>query len=554
MTTKNIVNIQDNKLDFYINGTNRFDVTLRGTKYLSVNEEGHIIAQQNIAITTNSKSVTNYDFLGHISNIDNHDLENLGDVEVTSLAPDQLLQYDGTNWINVDKTTVGATQLNLRAGDNDVQTISLIDDKLSIIGTSEQITTAIAPAPASNGTITVGLVDNVVVPTTLTVGSNGSSAKIKNNNGGTGFILSTKDANESTEIVLQHSSGETTINSRSDNSLNFAINGDVKAFVAADDFYVKNDLFLGTVPSEEGHASSSLIRCSNDGSLELIDVQHSNYEHYTYGTNSGIHIYTPIDFTVNTKSVSGGTSTPRLVVGSTETTVKNNLIVNGDIQVKGKSTILNTEVKLIEDPLIELNYVEGTYSGSSDIGFFGRYSADNNYTGFLYDTSESNFKVFDSMSSNAYSQEMKTIEPTNIRYVPILAKTFEVEGGYVGKDVYDLEEDVGDITSTSTINVETELLSYYNDAQGMYCGRLIAYSYGGGYVDHAITTINYNLVKDSNGGIKLIATVDAEIKRNAHNYLSYDETNKTISYTPPTDASTNKPVVKFRILPILTLN
>jgi hypothetical protein len=143
---------------------------------------------------------------------------------------------------------------------------------------------------------------------------------------------------------------------------------------------------------------------------------------------------------------------------------------------------------------------------------------------------------------------MKNIEPTNISYVPVLASNFEVEGGYVGKDVYTLSN----TTSTATINVITELLSnYYSDSQGIYCGRLIAYSHGNGYRDHAITTINYNIIKDADTVSTFIATTDLEIKKGAHNYLSYNESNKTISYSPPTNGFT--PVIKFRILPIVKL-
>lgn len=535
MTTKNIVNIQNNKLDFYINGTNRFDVNLKGTNFLSVNELGKIIAPETSSGI--NKRANDYDFEGYISNIDNQDLGNLGNVSITSLADTNLLQYDGTNWVNVAVTSVGATDLRY-AGDFGSGSVSLNNGTLTIAGTTDQITT-VGFNPSTDGRIQISLAEDVIIPNTLTVGTNTWAAKIEQV-AMSGFVLGSASANISTEYVIRHVSGATFLNSTSGNRLNFAIAGSTKAYVNADDFHVVGDLYIG--------GTSGLIVAQSSGLMNLIDTVNSNYVHYSYNPTNGVNITTPTDFLVQHKTV-GGSVTTKFQVGNIDTTVKNNLVVDGNLTVSGNSTILNTEVKLIEDPLIELNYIDGSYSGSSDIGFFGRYGA-NSYTGFVYDTSEGNFKAFDSMSSNAYAQEMTTIDTTNVSYVPILAKTFEVEGGYVGKDVYTLSV----VSSTAIINIYTAFLSgYYGGAQGMYSGRLIAYSHSDTYRSYAITTINYNMIEDGDTTSSFIATVDAEVKGGTHNYLSYNEDNKTIFYDPPSDVGSFTPVVKFRILPIVTL-
>lgn len=532
MTTKNIVNIQNNRLDFFVNGTNRFDVILKGTNFLEVNELGYIIAQQTTADTTSDKSAGTYDFLGFISNIDNHNLNNLGDVVATNLQANQLLQYDGTSWLNVDTSTIGATELQISDGTS-TSALSLNTDTLNILGTANEIETSLV-----TGSIQIGLTNDVIIQDTLRVGTNQFSAMIKDSTDS--FILTTfSDTTSTNYIVKRNSNGETFINSSDGKNLNFGVNDVTYAYISSTDFYVVNDIYVG--------GTSSIIRGEPNGEFRLLDKLNGEYTHYYYDHTGGIAMQTPNAFVVNYRN--GGTNSLKFKVTETLTEVYNNLTVKGNLIVQGTNTILNTEVKLIEDPLIELNYLDSAYTGTSDIGFFGKYNNDN-YTGFFYDTSSTNFKVFNSLSTNAYSQTMKNIETTNISYVPILASTFEVEGGYVGKDVYTLSN----TTSTATINVITELLTnYYSGSQGIYCGRLIAYSHGNGYRDHAITTINYNMIEDANTVSTFIATTDLEIKNGAHNYLSYNESNKTISYSPPTNANSFTPVVKFRILPIVKL-
>ena len=79
MTTKNIVNIQNNKLDFYVNGTNKFNVTLRGKNILEVIEKNknknHFCVFDELYSGTNPEEAIEsaYGYLKHLNNNENID-------------------------------------------------------------------------------------------------------------------------------------------------------------------------------------------------------------------------------------------------------------------------------------------------------------------------------------------------------------------------------------------------------------------------------------------------------------------------------------------------
>lgn len=149
MTTKNIVNIQNNKLDFYVNGTNRFDVTLKGTTAFSVVQDTNVSQQFQIrSAFSGSAQVPGANFLGEISNIGNHSIGNLSDVNITGISETQLLQWstiDGTGKFKaVDADTIGATSLKISActtvGETALEIdLGLIDNRLNFVGTSNEI-------------------------------------------------------------------------------------------------------------------------------------------------------------------------------------------------------------------------------------------------------------------------------------------------------------------------------------------------------------------------------------------------------------------------------
>jgi hypothetical protein len=128
MVVKNIVNIQNNKLDFDINGTNNsLKYSFRGLEHFRLTEVGgtsHVqfIAQNasNTTLFTDQSTGTNVDFVGRISNINNHVINNLKDVDATNPVEGDVLLYDGTNWINKPPIVT----LTIAA---DADTTSLID-------------------------------------------------------------------------------------------------------------------------------------------------------------------------------------------------------------------------------------------------------------------------------------------------------------------------------------------------------------------------------------------------------------------------------------------
>lgn len=460
MTTKNIVNIQNNKLDFYVNGTNKFNVSLRGTDILEVNELGRIIAKQTTAETTNPKAATTFDFEGYISHIDNHSIGNLSDVLITSASPDQLLQYNGASWINRNVTDiVPSGVLTINNGESD-QNITIGTDTFNIIGNPNTIEVTLLTGVAKGVSLT--LQDDVEIVSSLSVGTNPGFFTVQD--GTNGFEI--KGSGAGSYALNQNSGGQTTLNS----------------------------------------ASATPVIISNGGSAALI-----------------------VD---------------------TDVTISNNLIVTGDLTVNGTNTIINTEVKLIEDSVIELNYTPGNYNKDYDVGFAGRYT-NLNVCGFCYDTSAGHFKVFDSMLYTDFnSTAPNIIDKTKVSFADLFAKDFEAQVGQIGSSV----DTILNATSSLDISVSTKLQTYYGATNfGIYCGKLVASSYSNQYSSSAVTTLNYTLTLNSGGSV-FIATVDIETKSGTHNYLSYNDSTQEISYVVPSDVATHTPEILIRILPITAIH
>ena len=468
MTTKNIVNIQNNKLDFYVNGTNKFNVTLRGKNILEVNELGYIKAGQTTAVTdeTNPKAVVTHDFSGYISNIDNHSIGNLDDVSISTASDNQLLQYNSatSKWENKDLADVvpsGVLTINDGAFPQD---ITIGTDTFNINGNVSSINVSLLEG--TNKGIGLSLVENVQIATSLRVGSTNPGA-FTVQNGTDGFEIT--NSSSPSFALNQTAAGKTTLNSHLGQNVIIS-NGDIAAL------------------------------------------------------------------TVSTNAV----------------TVSNDLVVTGNLTVSGTNVILNTEVKLIEDSIIELNYISGTLVDETrDIGFAGRYTNEQ-YCGFVYDTSANHFKVFDSMQN--FDNQTKNIQDANASFANIVGKGFDARKGQIGSDVIVISNATNPIASWSA---SSALALYYapelNTNYGIFCGRLIACSYSSDYTSFAITTLNYTLSYSIEGTV-FTATVDLETKETNHNYLSYDNSDESFNYTPPDDAQANPPTLVMRILPITAIN
>ena len=412
---KNIVNIQDNRLDYSINGTNSLRYIFRGTEHFRLTEVGGTSVCQFIAqkalddgnFIRQTVGSTNADFIGRVSNIDNHPIENLNNVVLTNLSNGDSLVYDGTNFVN-GPGGVGSITLQDTSGSTSTLSFS---SNFSILGTSNQIETQV-----TNNQVTISLPTNMVTPGSLTVN---------------GLLTA---------------------------------NGDITA---------------GT-----GLISAGNLSITNNASI----------------TND-------------------------LTVGSDVT-------INGNLTVNGTQTIINTEIKLIEDPLIELGYSDSLLGSTvNDIGFFGQYQADN-YAGLYYDVSSTSFRIFDALGSNAYTSSLRTgtTVPTNSNAASIIAKNFETSLGSVGETIF---TDSRVFTTNTIVNnivtipLTSILTAHYGSGDGIFSGKLIAYSYtndssgpGTSFFNSSVTLLNY-VYFSYNGSTKTSFTVEIEDKTPNYAYINF---------------------------------
>lgn len=460
MVVKNIVNIQNNKLDFNINGTNELKFIFRGTENFRLTEVGgtnHVqfIAQKakDLQLFNPTVSDTNADFIGRISNIDNHTISNLKDVETTSstLVKGQVLVYDGTNWKNTTSNNVGSKEL--KYGDaTGTSVLNLLEDTFRIVGTTNEIETQLD----SSGTrIIIGLPTSVIIGNKLFVG-------------GTGAALITTD-NINNDVIFRNNTAS------SSNSIRIGTNGNV------------------TIDSN--------------------------------------------NFTVNS-----------------DTTINGNLIVNGT------QTIINTEIKLIEDPLIELGYA-GTnpLPIDQDIGFFGQYT-NNNYAGLYYDVSATAFKVFDSLGTNDYETSLGTngnVVSPNARTANIVAKNFITSRGYFGQEVFSTTlVKPGAGTNPLDVNIIDILQNedVYGTGNGIFSGKLLSYIYFSDFSESASSLINYSIhIGGTNPTDKVLASsVELETKVGGLDFIDFDSDNKIINVSLGTAATGGLYTFEVRLLPIFS--
>jgi len=227
MVIKNIVNIQNNRLDFDINGTNSFRYSFRGTEHFRLSEvdgTSHVqfIAQKALSDSKFSTYVsgTNADFIGRISNIDNHILSNLDNVDATNAVADDVLIYDGTNWRNRPSTDVGVDKLII----GDADSTSLIDlrtETFKILGTDNEIKTTL---DTNSTSIRIGLPTSVIISNELRVGDVNTGAALITTSTNNEAIFKNNIATANSGITLG-SNGNVIIGSDNLESIQFNIDG-----------------------------------------------------------------------------------------------------------------------------------------------------------------------------------------------------------------------------------------------------------------------------------------------------------------------------------------
>lgn len=475
MVVKNIVNIQNNKIDFDINGTNSLRYSFRGQEHFRLTEvdgTSHVQfkaqkALDDIRFASQITEPTDADFIGRISNIDNHVLTNLKNVDAASATKGQILVYDGTNWKNQHEQGI----LFFNDDSGAPGSVDLRNQTFNIIGTANEIETIIGP---SSNAIKIGLPNSVIISDDLLVGD-----------ATTGAALISTTTNE--EAIFR----------------NFLAN-------------TNSGIILGT--------NGNVII----GSEKLV---------------------------ISTDQVKVDTGANLLVTGNA--TIDGNLIVNGT------QTILNTEIKLIEDPFIELGYTDSNaLIDTQNIGFFGQYKADN-YAGLYYDVIATAFRVFDSLGTNDYETYLATnpngnVVTTNANVANIQAKKFITENGDFGQEIIssiNLSKPNGD-TTVDTTNIITILQSndVYGTGNGIFSGKLLSYIYKDDFSESASSLINYNFhVGGTNPEQKVfVSNVELETKIGNLDFIDFDSDNNTISASLG-NASDGDYNFRIRLLPILTL-
>lgn len=684
MVVKNIVNIQNNKLDFDINGTNSLKYSFRGIEHFRLSEvdgTSHVqfIAQKALSDIKFKKDVfgTNADFIGRISNIDNHTLSNLGDVESTSAVADEVLVYDGTSWKNKPLTSVGAANLTIGDG-NSTSLVDLRDDTFKILGTDDEIETTLD----TSNSIIIGLPDRVIISDELLVGTatNSGAASIttianfeaifRNNiapdnsgiklgtNGkviissenminmvigtssrlevdatnsvfatdlyvvnkdsqgtlidtqgghfhsdGTNFYIAYHDGTNVTDFattdyaIKLESDQKTFLNAPSGGSVLLSINNVPEVEVKEQEVFIRNELIFGGVSDStnamfsigaSGHGvNRTLLFTDNTVDDNFIKLSHTELT-IDHASKLELQINEQNRLVINSSEVlvneanlevdGHATINESLVVEGTTllkaaTTINANLTlsdggnlivggnttIDGNLTVNGTTTILNTEIKLIEDPLIELGYFgTNALSGPQDIGFFGQYKVDN-YAGLYYDVSSTAFRVFDSLGKNDYETSLATnpngnVVTTNAMTANIEAKKFiTVAGGDVGQEVHDVN-----ITrpSTNPVSALTILQNadVYGTGNGLFSGKLLADVYNADFSDSASSIIHYTFhVGGTNPSEKLfISGVESESKIGSIDFIDFNSDNNNIIATVGANATSTDYRFRIRILPIST--
>ena len=230
-------------------------------------------------------------------------------------------------------------------GDSGTQGVSLAADDLQIIGTTNEIETAVTrPAvggsPGTDVKVQIGLPNDVTIGNNLTVTSKANVGGSSNNLSS----LNVKTASGTTGAIgIETGSEVTAIISSATDSLDFRVGDGVSM----------SDAKTVRIEPSAVTITGSLVADGGNVSLDAtntLNIDNSN-------TTNGITI---------------GTATQGVPItighSTSEVTVGDNLTVEGDFTVKGTQTTLNETVKVVENNTIEF---EGTTANDFEMKFTG---------------------------------------------------------------------------------------------------------------------------------------------------------------------------------------
>ena len=300
-------------------------------------------------------------------------LDNLSNVTVPSPTTNDVLQWNGTAWVNVAASTVGATNLNglsdvVISTPEEFQTLEY--DGTNWVNTYSSVVSYVRNAEAT--TLTTGTV-------VYLFGSTGDHATIKraDNNSDT---TSSKTVGVVGANILASENGPVITRGYVD-GINLSVGytaGDVLwlgeggAFTTTKPTAPKHLVFVGVVVRA---TSNGIIYVATQNGYELDELHDVSITSLASGQflkyNGSLWVNDAIDLgtdttgnyvatisgTANQISVTGsGSESAAVTIGlPSDVTISNDLTVTGNLTVNGTTTTLNTETLAVEDNIIVLN-------------------------------------------------------------------------------------------------------------------------------------------------------------------------------------------------------
>ena len=300
-------------------------------------------------------------------------LDNLSNVAVPSPTTNDVLQWNGTAWVNVAASTVGATNLNglsdvVISTPEEFQTLEY--DGTNWVNTYSSVVSYVRNAEAT--TLTTGTV-------VYLFGSTGDHATIKraDNNSDT---TSSKTVGVVGANILASENGPVITRGYVD-GINLSVGytaGDVLwlgeggAFTTTKPTAPKHLVFVGVVVRA---TSNGIIYVATQNGYELDELHDVSITSLASGQflkyNGSLWVNDAIDLgtdttgnyvatisgTANQISVTGsGSESAAVTIGlPSDVTISNDLTVTGNLTVNGTTTTLNTETLAVEDNIIVLN-------------------------------------------------------------------------------------------------------------------------------------------------------------------------------------------------------